>query len=132
MPPQHGIGLDDQQRLSPGAQAAGQQHQERPVGAGAARALASPLQDDQLLPKERVLEDEFGLGPRQIGQRAGDERRPRRLARGQEVATKSMRGAACGRGEPLEEVGEHGGRSEYDVASVRSKARLRSLSTTAL
>jgi hypothetical protein len=67
MPPQQGVGLDDEQGLSPGLQAAGQQHQKRAVGWRAARALDAPLQDEELLPEKRILEDECGLTAHQIG-----------------------------------------------------------------
>ena len=112
VPAQERVGLDDDQTLVPGAEAAGHQHKERPVGLGAARALDASLQDDRLLPQERVLQYECGLDPRQISQRAGDEWHDRRLGRGRKVATHSVDCAACGGGNPVEEVSEHGGAPE--------------------
>ncbi len=49
MPAQHGLGLDDQDGLAPGAEAARQQHQQRPIMLSAARPLDAAAQDDELL-----------------------------------------------------------------------------------
>ena len=74
MPAQQGIGLYNEQALAPGVHTAGEQDQQGPVNARAARALGTPSQDDQLLSKERVLGDELRLAAGYIGQRAGDKR----------------------------------------------------------
>ena len=60
MPAQHGIQLDDQQRLPPGLDAAGKQDEDRPIGRRAARALDAAPEDDKLLAQEGVLGDKRG------------------------------------------------------------------------
>ena len=73
VPPQQGVGLDDEQGMMPNAEAAGQQHQQGPVSWRATRALDATPQDDELLTEERILSDEFRFAPHQIGQCADDE-----------------------------------------------------------
>jgi hypothetical protein len=55
MPAQERVGLDEQHRLPPSADAASQEHEQRAVGRRAARALGAPSQDDALLPEEGIL-----------------------------------------------------------------------------
>jgi hypothetical protein len=55
MPAQERVGLHDQQRLPPGPDATGQEHQQPPVGRGAAGTLDAAPQDEELLPQQRVL-----------------------------------------------------------------------------
>src|ERR1035437_4826575 len=61
MPAQQRFGLDDEQALAPGAQPAGEQDQQRPVGSGAARPLDAASQDDQLLSEQGILGDVLWL-----------------------------------------------------------------------
>ncbi len=60
MPAEHGLGLADRQRLAPGLEAASEQHEERPIGRRAARALDAAPQDAELVAEEGVLGDEGG------------------------------------------------------------------------
>src|SRR4051794_27717301 len=93
MPAQQGLRLDDQQGLAPGPKTTGQQHQERPVGRGAARALDAAPQDDDLLAQERVLGDEGGPTAHEVGEcarhggllgglRRRDQSLPKRVGQG--------------------------------------------------
>ena len=61
MPAQQGVGLHNEQALAPGAHTTGEQDQQRPVDARAARARDAASQDDQLLPQERILGNELRL-----------------------------------------------------------------------
>ena len=70
MPAEHGFRLDDQQRLAPGPEATGEQHQERPIGRRAARALDAAPQDAELVAEEGVLGDEGGPTAHEVGERA--------------------------------------------------------------
>jgi hypothetical protein len=105
------VGLDDQQCQPPSAQAAGQQHEQGPVGCGAARALDCASQDDHLLAKQRILGDEFGLGPPQIGQCTEGEQRGGGTGSSHEKPLEGVHDVASGIGEALAELGEHGERS---------------------
>ena len=49
MPAQQGIGLDNQQGLSPGQQLTGQQHQEQAIFPSEPRLLALSMEHDQLV-----------------------------------------------------------------------------------
>jgi hypothetical protein len=91
MPAQEGFRLDDEQALAPGPQAAGQQDQQRAIPGGAARPCDRAPQDDQLLPEQRILEDEFGLAAGKIGQRAGEERSGSGAGGSQEAITEHLR-----------------------------------------
>lgn len=123
--------LPDQEFPHPTGEATGQQHQQRAVGRCAARALDAPLQDNELLPEERILEDECGPRAHQIGQRPDEERGGSRFHGGEERPAAGLRDVAAGGGETLEELGEHGGCSEYDVAGGSGAVRLPSQSTIA-
>ncbi len=61
MPPEHGVGLDDDQRVSPAGPQATEPRPEQPVNGPQPRAPARlSLQDRQLMPKRGAL----GLEPR--------------------------------------------------------------------
>ena len=49
MPAQESSGLDNNQYLAPGAEAAGEQHQDRPIRGGERRARDTSTQNDQLV-----------------------------------------------------------------------------------
>jgi len=55
MPAQQHLGLDDEEGLPPGADPAGEQHQERAVHRRCGRAFDAPPQHEQLLAEEGVL-----------------------------------------------------------------------------
>jgi hypothetical protein len=59
VPAQQRLGPDDERGLPPGADPAGEQHQERPVRWRHSRALDAPLQHEQLLAQERVLGEQL-------------------------------------------------------------------------
>ena len=67
MPAQQGVRLDEEQRVPRGTQAAGQQHQQRPIRLGATGSLDLPLQDDQLLAQEGVLQQQVASTAGEIG-----------------------------------------------------------------
>ncbi len=71
MPAEQGRRLDDQQRLTPGPEVAGEQQQECPIGRGAARALDAAPEDEELLAQEGVLGDEGGTAAHEIGEGVG-------------------------------------------------------------
>ena len=57
MPPEHGVGLDDDQRLSPAWAQAAEPRPEQPVGGPQPRAPArGSLQDRQLITQRGVLD----------------------------------------------------------------------------
>jgi hypothetical protein len=67
-----GVGLHERRCLPPGPDAAGQEHQERAPGGGAARALDAAPQDEALVAQRRVLGDQRRLAAAPIRQRPGD------------------------------------------------------------
>jgi len=70
MPAQEGIGLDDQQDRFPAWQLAGQKDKEGSVPPGEGRAFPLPLQDDELLAKQRVFQHQFRFAAGEIPGRA--------------------------------------------------------------
>ena len=89
MPAQQGVGSDEEQRLPPGADAAGEQHQERPIGPRYGRALDVAAQHDQLLAQERILGEQLRPSPQQVcpgPRRVRHRRRPRPQARAESAA----------------------------------------------
>ena len=66
MPAQERIGLDDQQGRSPAWQLAGQEDKEGPVTPGEGGAFPLPLQDDELLTKQRVFQYQFRFAAGEI------------------------------------------------------------------
>jgi hypothetical protein len=112
MPAQQGVGLDDKQGRSPGTKTAGKQYQERAISRRAAWALDAPLQDDELLPEECILEDECRLTTQQIGQAPDQEGDGSRFRGNVQMPTEDLPDAAAHSGKTPEEVGEHGGPSQ--------------------
>lgn len=62
VPPEQGLGLEDQKGLSPRAEAAGEEQQGETVGAGAAWPLKLALKDEKLLTEQGILEYKLGFG----------------------------------------------------------------------
>lgn len=108
VPAQDGLGLDDQDGLGSGPEAAGQQHQQRPIALGAARARDAAAQDEELLTQQRILGDEFGFTPYNVGQCADDERGGCGLGRCQEAALNGERDGTCNDGDTLPKMRDHG------------------------
>ena len=70
MPAQEGIGLDDQQDRFPAWQLAGQEDKEGSVPPGEGRTFPLPLQDDELLAKQRIFQYQFRFAAGEIPGRA--------------------------------------------------------------
>jgi hypothetical protein len=109
MPAQDGLGLDDEKGLAPGAQATGEQDQERTVGRSAPRAFHTAAEDDYLVTEEGILHQQLGLAARQVGQGTGDEGRGRRLSEGAEPLVKAV-GEGLSRGRQVADEASHHGR----------------------
>ncbi len=62
MPAEERLWLENEEGLRPGWEAAGEEQEGEAVAAGQARLVDLALKDDELLPEESVLEQEFGLG----------------------------------------------------------------------
>ena len=108
MPAQDGLGLDNQQSLAPGAQATGEQGQERPVRRGAAGAFDAALQDDDLVAEEGIFHQQLGLTPCQIGRGSDDEGRGSRLGDGAEPPVKAASEGMRGGRQAVDEAGHQG------------------------
>jgi len=70
MPAEQGRRLDEQQCLAPGPEAAGEQHEERPIGRRAAGSLDAAPEDEERLAQEGVLRDERGPTAHEVGEGA--------------------------------------------------------------
>ena len=64
---------DDEQCLAPAPDMAGQPHQQRPIGRGAARPFAAATQAGKLVTEEGMLGHERRSALRQIGDAAGSD-----------------------------------------------------------
>ena len=62
MPANHGVGLDDDQRVDPARPDSEQSHPEAPVGIGQFRPGFLVLQNGELLTESQVFEDEIRAG----------------------------------------------------------------------
>jgi hypothetical protein len=98
MPAQERGGLDDREGGPPGPGAAGQEHQQRAVGWGAAGTLHTALEDRRLLPQQRVLGDQLPLAAGQIGDCSGDGCGSGGFRGRQEAAAEGLQGGAGGAG----------------------------------
>jgi len=61
MPAQKRLRLDDKERLFPGSNHSSEKQQAEPIGPLARRSFDMPMQDDELLPQQRVFDKQFGL-----------------------------------------------------------------------
>jgi len=61
MPPKQGLRLDDKERLFPGPNHSSKKQQAEPICLLAGRSFDVPMQDDELLPQQRVFDKQFGL-----------------------------------------------------------------------
>ena len=66
MPTEHGIRLDDVEGLLPGAQLGGQQDEECPVAPRQCWSLRVPVEHDELLAQQSVLEHQLRSAARQV------------------------------------------------------------------
>ncbi len=73
MPAEQGLRLDEQQGLAPGPAPAGQEHEQRAVGRGAARALDGAPEHQELLTQEGILRDEGGATAHEVSAGAGHD-----------------------------------------------------------
>ena len=73
MPPQNRLRLDDEERLFPALQPAGEHDEEAAIRAREARAFDRPVEDDKLLPQEEVLRDQLWFTARKV--RDGPQRK---------------------------------------------------------
>ena len=85
----------------------GEEDQPQAIGLAKGRFLDLPVKDDELLPKESVLGDEFGLTARQVSRRA------------------KKQGRASGLGEMLERLIEYREQVEEELSySMRKGSHL--------
>lgn len=66
MPVKEGLGFENQEGVLPRGKSAGEEQEGEAVAAGQAGFLDLALEDDHLLAKQGILEQEFGLGASQI------------------------------------------------------------------
>jgi len=132
MPAQHGLGLDDQQRLTPEANPTGQDDEERPINRGAARASDAALEYEELLAQQRILSDECGLAAHEIGKCSHDEDRGGWLCCGYEASIERVRESSTKTGDALTEVGQHGKYSLVDGERHEGAVALRCSSVAPL
>jgi len=60
-PSQQRLRLDDKERLFPGPNHTSEKQQAEPICLLAGRSFDVPMQDDELLPQQRVFDKQFGL-----------------------------------------------------------------------
>jgi hypothetical protein len=72
MPPQHGLGLDKQQSVTPAWGQSGQQYHQASLVGLEHRPLQVARSDDQLLAKQGVLGNELAPSPQDIARQTGD------------------------------------------------------------
>ena len=60
-PSQQRLRLDDKERLFPGPNHSSEKQQAEPICLLARRSFDMPMQDDELLPQQRVFDKQFGL-----------------------------------------------------------------------
>ncbi len=66
LPMEERVGLENQESLLPGGETAGKEQKGEVVAAGEARFLDLALEDDELLPEQRIFKQELRLGALQI------------------------------------------------------------------
>jgi len=111
MPAQERVGLDDQQGLLPGPDATSEQHQERPIGRGAARALGAAPQDEELLAQQRVLGDEGGPTAHEVGEGTNHDALFGGLRRDGQAVLEGASNGSPELGTATEQANEHRGSS---------------------
>ena len=83
--------LNDDEDLFPAPNYLGQQDQQHAVHLGAGRPFHLSTQDDQLLAKERIFCDQFGLTPGKVSQRPQQERGGVRFNPGDEAVVQRLK-----------------------------------------
>jgi len=73
MPSEQGVGLHQQQGVTPTGNEPGEQHQQAAPMGPEWRSLHLARRDDQLLTKQHVLGDEFAASPKHIARETGDQ-----------------------------------------------------------
>jgi len=73
MPVQHRRGAHDDQGIGPGAQSAGQEHQQPAISGRQPGTLGGAAQDDELLAQQHVLQDQCRSTPHCVACHPGDE-----------------------------------------------------------
>ena len=61
MPPEQGIGFEDQMCVFPVLNVTGNQDEPEALGSSEAWFFDSPVEDDELLPEQGILGDELGF-----------------------------------------------------------------------
>jgi hypothetical protein len=69
MPAQQRLRLDKEERLFPGSNHPGEQHQKKSVRLSVHRAFDLSTQDKQLVAQQRIFREQFGFASGQIGER---------------------------------------------------------------
>ena len=109
MPAQERIGLNNQQRLPPGTNAVGEEHQSYAVGRSAAGAFHAPPEDQELLAQQRVLRDQLGLAADEISECPGEGRCCGGFRHRHEATAESVEGGVTAADDTTQELSEHEG-----------------------
>lgn len=79
MPAEECVGLEDEERLFPVLDAAGEEDEPETIGLRKRGFFDLAVQDDELLTEQRIFSDELGFATRQVGSRAENQRMAGRL-----------------------------------------------------
>jgi hypothetical protein len=89
MPVQQGIGFKDQEGFLPILNAASEKDEPEAAGLSEAWLFDFAVEDNELLPEQRILGDEFGFASREVGGCGEDDRIPGRLGEAEEATFES-------------------------------------------
>ncbi|MGA2820547.1 MAG: hypothetical protein ABSF61_07825 [Anaerolineales bacterium] len=93
MPVEEGIGAEDEERLLPTVDPAGEEDEPAAIQLGEAWFLDLTVEEDQLPAEEGILRDEFGFGAGEIDRFRENERKTRGLG---EVEENLLHEGNCG------------------------------------
>ena len=96
MPPQHGLGLDDQERVLPALELAREHDEQQAIGAGEVRAFDRAVEDDELLTQQEVLSNQLRFAASEVS----DGAKRRRVRDG---LSQARAGAAGGLQPPVDD-----------------------------
>ncbi len=105
LPPQERVRLHEVQRRPPGADAAGQAHQQRTLGRGAPRPRDAAVPAGERVAEEGVLGHQRRSAPRPIDEGADREGRDNRARGGQGSPAETLRDGATARDQAVQQTG---------------------------
>lgn len=74
MPAQQSFGFEEEESLSSMLQTTGEEQKPKAIGGREMRRSRLPLQNGQLMTQERILQNRFGFGTREVLESAGPDR----------------------------------------------------------